>query len=252
MKFKRFLLVCFVVIISYASAEQSVEPSKHSSEADDTESILREHLLKEVSDASDESIEHKQEDKTYSINKHGNKSEMLLAELKHMLANATKVSNITNHEEVETSTPYDVKHYLTEQQKYYMLRVNLLGIGIRVVHDIIPIPVANTDQYKKSMAGLLDKVQAARETTANMTSTNMHNITLEAAHKLQMEIARANETGSSQATKKKPTGHSTEVSMSSLLGQNFVKSPHLFVFSFGIVSCRQFPHDQYISNKNCI
>ncbi|XP_043243514.1 uncharacterized protein LOC122392553 [Amphibalanus amphitrite] len=128
-----------------------------------------------------------------------------------MLKNLTETSNVTSsEEEIETTTPYNVKHYLTAEQKYYMLRINLLGIGIRVVHDIIPIPVLNTDQYKKSMEALLDKVQAARVASSNVTAGKMHNITLEDAHKLQLKMTHSGSTVAPAASKATHISRTTE------------------------------------------
>ena len=218
MKFKVFPLVCFVALFSSISAKLSDATLKQLAGTGDFDKVLNEQLLSGVNDVSGEPSapkppsEPKPEETTKLSKQHANKNDSIATQLKHLLANITKPSNITEDEEVETTTPYDVKHYLTAEQKYYMLRINLLGIGIRVVHDIIPIPVTNTDQYKTSMEVLLNKVQAARDASANITAGNMQNITLKDAHKLQMEIAHANQTGPSTVTTKKPKGRTTEVS----------------------------------------
>ena len=149
---------------------------------------------------------------------HFNKSESSVAGQQHVLANNTETSSLKDDEDVETPKPYDVKHYLTAEQKYHMLKVNLLGIGITVVHGIIPIPVANAAHYKKSMDKILENIQAAREASANITSGNTHNITLEEAHKLKMEMEPRNKTGSAKTTKKKPVSRKTEVSIILLHG----------------------------------
>ena len=220
MKLRCALFVCYIIFTSSILAEHNALGSKQPTadlvgtsdeEIAEAEAASAEHILNELNDGIAESNVIQPSVKKVKKKQHHNKTEPIVEKLQDLLENITQASNITDEEEVETTTPYDVKHYLTAEQKYYMLRINLLGIGIRVVHDIIPIPVVNTDQYKKSMEALLDRVQAARESTTNLTTAKMHNITLEDAHKIQMKMTHSGE-GSPAAAKTQPVTRTTEVS----------------------------------------
>lgn len=219
MKFKYVLFVCYLVSISYAFAANNAlnaeQPTAElvgisDEEIAEAEAASSEQIISDSNVSITEPVIVKPRAKKVKKKENHNQTEPIVTKLKDILANITEVSNITTDEEVETTTQYDVKHYLTAEQKYYMLRINLLGIGIRVVHDIIPIPVVNTDQYKKSMEALLDKVQAAREASVNITAGKMHNITLEDAHKLQMKMVHTGETESAAASKTSPVSRTTE------------------------------------------